>query len=416
MQEKSTDSKKARGRKKEGELPPPSSYPEKFRTHCHQIDMAREAALNPSLHMGMETSKDSTFVYQNTSSTYEIIKGDARALEMLVKPRPYTLCLMDIPYGFAKGNCEHNDDTPFTKPELVQVIKKFKEVTTAPIWRIVIIHSDSQASWVREVLEEENCSVVPGIWYKKNCFNSGGPRLNFQYEPWTIGLGGKDDNQVRSMEHFVFGPKEGRSNVVDALTVTHKKKSVLDGKPINVYQKPRKLLNWFVEHFSQKGDWVLDLFAGSGTGTLSALAYGRHCVAVEIDQRQVDSIVPRILVLDKDILGHREYLVAFRNYRREVPEATFTKEELKLDESVLETKDSDDEDVAGQSIVPFRGSIEDRPIIQEMDVDIDVDNTTVENTSGSPFVEIVDTEVAQAEELPQADVEMPDSDVVETNT
>ena len=91
--------------------------------------------------------------------------------------------------------------------------------------------------------------------------------------------------------------------------VTAKLKHSGDNKAVNVYQKPRDLLNWMVGHFSLPGNWVMDLCAGSGTGLVSALSLGRHCVAVEEDKRQSDVLKGRVLTLDEYLEGEGEVVV-----------------------------------------------------------------------------------------------------------
>jgi hypothetical protein len=39
----------------------------------------------------------------------------------------------------------------------------------------------------------------------------------------------------------------------------------LKGEIVNIYQKPKALINYLIDKFSNEGDWVLDLFLGSGT-------------------------------------------------------------------------------------------------------------------------------------------------------
>jgi hypothetical protein len=38
----------------------------------------------------------------------------------------------------------------------------------------------------------------------------------------------------------------------------------LKGNTVNIYQKPQALINYLIDKFSNEGDWVLDLFSGSG--------------------------------------------------------------------------------------------------------------------------------------------------------
>ena len=83
--------------------------------------------------------------------------------------------------------------------------------------------------------------------------------------------------------------------------VSRKKKHPVDDKPINLHQKPLELLSWMVTHFSHADDWIIDACSGSGVGWLAALEKGRHVVAVEIDQRQVDTWEIQLLKLETDL-------------------------------------------------------------------------------------------------------------------
>lgn len=136
---------------------------------------------------------------------------------------------------------------------------------------------------------------------KRNVKNAGGPRLNSNFELFTIGFHSQEG--VRTMDHFNFDPNEDRDNVIVVPAVIGKLKHSGDRKTINIYQKPRALLDWMVGHYSYVGDWILDLCAGSGTGLASALALGRHCVAVEIDARQASVLKGRVLQLDVNLAG-----------------------------------------------------------------------------------------------------------------
>jgi hypothetical protein len=92
---------------------------------------------------------------------------------------------------------------------------------------------------------------------KLNIKNEGGAWLNSNYKLFTIFYHSADS--TRKMDQFNFLEKESRNNVVDADVVLQKLKHSGDNKPVNVYQKPRELLNWMVGHFSRPHEWVLAL-------------------------------------------------------------------------------------------------------------------------------------------------------------
>ena len=78
--------------------------------------------------------------------------------------------------------------------------------------------------------------------------NAGGARLHNNWEHFTIGFFSGEGG--RGMEYYNFWEKENHSNVVTANAVSKKMLHYSDNKPINVYQKPRKLVDWMVGHWS----------------------------------------------------------------------------------------------------------------------------------------------------------------------
>jgi len=60
-------------------------------------------------------------------------------------------------------------------------------------------------------------------------------------------------------------------------------------------EKPLELIKSFVERSTKKGEWVLDLFAGSGVFFEACLELGRKAYGFEIETRAIeDHILPRI--------------------------------------------------------------------------------------------------------------------------
>jgi DNA modification methylase len=101
------------------------------------------------------------------------------------------------------------------------------------------------------------------------------------------------------MDQFNFHEKESCNNAVDANVMLQKLKHSGDNKLINVYQKPKELLDWIVGHYSRPHDLVLDLCSESGVGLAACIAYGRHCAAVEIGLRQARVLQERVLNLEE---------------------------------------------------------------------------------------------------------------------
>ena len=60
--------------------------------------------------------------------------------------------------------------------------------------------------------------------------------------------------------------------------------------PEHPTSKPVELLSRLIRNSSQRGDVVLDPFAGSGSTLIACEQLGRRCVAVELDARYCDVI------------------------------------------------------------------------------------------------------------------------------
>lgn len=135
--------------------------------------------------------------------------------------------------------------------------------------------------------------------YKENIGQQiQGNRLAFCYETWTIGYGHPQGKKMR--EHYNFGPSESRQNCLNINAVT-RKEAYLDDSIVNPYQKPLKLMDWFIRHFSHPGDWILDLCAGTGSTTVAGLSLGRNCMAVEKSKKQAERIETRIMMAPKTL-------------------------------------------------------------------------------------------------------------------
>ncbi len=102
----------------------------------------------------------------------------------------------------------------------------------------------------------------------------------------------------RSMDHFNIAACSDFSNVLKFPAVLQKLQDPsAQGRIVNYYQKPQKLINKLLDMFSRPGEWVLDAFSGSGTTIACALKKGRNCVAVDIDPEAVKFIKMRLAAL-----------------------------------------------------------------------------------------------------------------------
>jgi len=92
----------------------------------------------------------------------------------------------------------------------------------------------------RELLKHDFESIHLATWTKDDSYNSILVNANDGETPSSI---------------LVY-------NVV-VRKLTYEEKD-LKGEMVNIYQKPQALINYLIDKFSNEGDWVLDLFSGSG--------------------------------------------------------------------------------------------------------------------------------------------------------
>ena len=72
-------------------------------------------------------------------------------------------------------------------------------------------------------------------------------------------------DEIRKQRIKEHSNEVGGSNLLVYPTVTRKLQHVtITGGLVNPYQKPQRLIMRLLEMFSNEGDWILDLFSGTG--------------------------------------------------------------------------------------------------------------------------------------------------------
>ena len=262
---------------------------------------------NRRTHINAVAVKTSESVWTNADGdvfNYTVNVGDVRNLDSVLQPKSYTLAVADIPYGFNAPGSEF-DEIAFSEQDVLDMVTSFARVTTAPIWRFAIIHSLAQSTGVMAALRKVcNAGIEAGIWEKTNVNGLlSGNRMAWGFENWTIGYWSHDG--VRRKEMYNFQSDESRVNIIKAACVTRKSLSEL-GYIVNPYQKPVALGDWFVNHFSDEGDWVADLCCGTGSTLVAALLRKQNGSAVDKGESQTQFVSRRIMTLKSTFSLHEE--------------------------------------------------------------------------------------------------------------
>ena len=94
---------------------------------------------------------------------YNVYNSDVADMLQVLPKKDYTLLIADIPYGFRMAGSSY-DDTPFLFKQLNKIIKDFAQLTTTPLWRIVIFHSMDQGYSVSQALRSTCHGVENLAW------------------------------------------------------------------------------------------------------------------------------------------------------------------------------------------------------------------------------------------------------------
>lgn len=150
-----------------GDEPELLTYPDRFNAHISQAqNWLRMKIANKAVSEAVpDALKCIAFEHPDHGDMfYEIHNKDALKIHDFVSKRAYTLAVADVPYGLALPSCLHEDTFPWMEEELKSLVQSFKIVTTAKLWRIVIMHGIDQVQAVNKVLKElcnggiQNCS------------------------------------------------------------------------------------------------------------------------------------------------------------------------------------------------------------------------------------------------------------------
>ena len=92
-----------------------------------------------------------------------MILGDCEKLAIIFPKKEYSLVIADIPHGYNIPNIEYDID-PYTYQAFSKVVMEFIEVTTSPLWRFLVFHSDMQQGLVQSSFKGKEKTRRQFIW------------------------------------------------------------------------------------------------------------------------------------------------------------------------------------------------------------------------------------------------------------
>jgi hypothetical protein len=174
-----------------------------------------------------------------------------------------------------------------------QLLSYFK-IKLSGFWTAIFFCSDLQYHTLNQCALDLGASTDHLYWYKPSKKSTPGLRYTSTVENIIVMYFG----EKRDAQHFVFSSEENRENHLDFPAV--KSFYNFESKVVNYSQKPVELLQQLINHHSRSGDYIMDLFSGSGSTAIAALKSKRNVLSVEKDPFQVSAIKSRIVNLQKE--------------------------------------------------------------------------------------------------------------------
>jgi len=210
--------------------------------------------------------------------TCRVYAGDCREFMAKIPDRAIDHVITDPPYrpivhrnsrkGSKNAVSEMKDFgyEPITPKIRSDVTREFARI--AKRWIIVFCDAESVTEWMREFSFRDIEYVRCGIWLKEaGTPQFTGDRPGIGHECIVIGHAPRESGRMR----WNGG---GRPAVWKARVVRD---------AIHSTQKPLELMEALVRDFTERGDRILDPFAGSGTTIAAAKRWGREGLGVELN-------------------------------------------------------------------------------------------------------------------------------------
>jgi len=268
-------------------------------------------------------------------TTHRIILGDALKVLKSIPDESIDLIFADPPYNMSKKKglgwkySKHitmqeewdmfskDDFFKFNKEWLAECFRVLKR--GGSLWISGSFHNIYQMGFIIQQFHPEikiNNSIV---WFKPNAqpnitcrfFTESTEHLiwaskNGKGKKWKFNYRWTKDN-IRDQ----INPKGKQTRNVWAIPLTPKKEKWAGEHPT---QKPFELLKRIILSSTDKGDVILDPFAGSGTTNAVAKYYGRNSIGIEINKKYFE-IMKKRLKKEQKTLDDIETEVIFEEFK-----------------------------------------------------------------------------------------------------
>jgi len=198
----------------------------------------------------------------------------------------------DEPFGLQKADW---DQEAVTKEQRKRQLDMFAAVDRSSDSVVVFCCKASSIGEVMECLRESSWSkaVQPVYWYKKG-FNKMATSTQLLNAVECFVVGRKSDRAVRCKVAGMSTDPLLRHNFFE-LPQLRKYLTSENGEPVNIYEKPGGVIQWFLERFTTPSANIVIVGAGAGGDVMGAIEHGWNVNCVESDKHQVMALSRRLL-------------------------------------------------------------------------------------------------------------------------
>lgn len=211
-----------------------------------------------------------------------IFHGDCIEKLDILPTNSIDLVITDPPYGIDFQNDWQNGDNQFEKMENddkidTSFIPKIDKVTKDNSALYLFTRWDVYPEWLKAVKQSD--------FKVKNCI---------VWDKVKHGLGDLQKSYAPTHEFIIYAVKgENEINGKRPQDIMRDRR-VLHGEKQHPAEKPVSLISELIKNSSDKGDIVLDPFAGSGSTLVAAEIHDRNYIGIEIAEKFVDLARKRI--------------------------------------------------------------------------------------------------------------------------
>ena len=207
------------------------------------------------------------------SDTFEALKN------IVIK---FDLLLTDPPYGILNNQWDKINLIEFTTRWWASVKKKLKENSSA-----FIFWSQKYLKYGLNIFEPKRTL----IWHHPNLCIPTNKMFLYSYDPiFYITFGTPKFNALFGKQHNV-----------DVLQYAKPQTNYTKNKKLHFCQKPLELLKHLICLSTDEDDFILDLFAGSGSTALASYELNRNCILIENDHSSCEVIKRSLKQIQKQM-------------------------------------------------------------------------------------------------------------------